>query len=416
MIVTTSCQDSLRHFFAVILGAGTIIGVLADNPRTFGQASGDANTKVVEVSGAGVDVEGAKRDACREAVRQVVGAYVASKTRTDNDELIEDRVISLSAGLVEKVETLKESSADGLVRVRIRATVQITKLLDTLRENNIAVASVDGMSLGAKLVTIKDQKRGTEEVVAAALEGFPAKWFKANIKGEPRLGEQTNGRDVSVIVTIEIESDIEGFKDSITKLDEALKQTKRASGEFLVDGAKTPGQSASSAKESADSCIRGLLQAQVASATYFLCGRNLPELESFPLERHTDIPVMFPIKFHGQGPRTTWHWYALTEAEAIAFIAPLFKQSLKCRVVLANRQGEEVGVDAFEIPFMGVGGMCYWEPHNLQHRAPVALAPAAMPGQFVDILDVIGKFQFEKAVPVNEADISDLQEVAVSLH
>jgi hypothetical protein len=141
-----------------------------NSPVALADDATDSKLKVVEVSGAGADIEGAKKDACREAVRQVVGAYVNSQTRTENDELIEDKVISLSSGFVETIETLKESQADGLTRVRIRATVRISKVLDSLKANKISVADVDGASLGAELLTKNDQRKGEAELIAAALQ------------------------------------------------------------------------------------------------------------------------------------------------------------------------------------------------------------------------------------------------------
>lgn len=107
MIGAVRCPGSFRRYATSILVLGALLGGPANATLAFGQGAVGGNTKVVEVSGAGADVESAKNDACREAVRQVVGSYVASKTRTENDDLIEDKVISLSAGFVEKVEALK---------------------------------------------------------------------------------------------------------------------------------------------------------------------------------------------------------------------------------------------------------------------------------------------------------------------
>lgn len=153
-------------------------------------ADSDAQVKVVEVSGSGIDVESAERDAYRAAVRQVVGAYVTTATRTENDELIEDKVISVSSGWVEKAETLKQSSADGLVKVRIRAAVRISEVIESLKSNNITVANIDGQALHAELLTKRDQRKGEAELAATAFDGFPAKWFKASKAGEPRLGNR----------------------------------------------------------------------------------------------------------------------------------------------------------------------------------------------------------------------------------
>ena len=191
----------------------------------------------MEVSGAGVDIDSAKKDACRQAVRQVVGAYVNSETRTENDELIEDKVVSLRSGLVEKMETLKESKEDKLMRVRISATVRITKVLDSLKANNIAVAAVDGESLGAKLLTSRDQRKGEADLIGTALDACPVKWFKASVVGEPKLGEKIDGQNVLVCVTVKVEPSLEAFVAVADKRDKTLQATNSKGGEFQCDAA-----------------------------------------------------------------------------------------------------------------------------------------------------------------------------------
>jgi hypothetical protein len=123
-------------------GGSLLLGCLLAVPTGRGEDA-DGRVKTVEISGAGTDVKSAAKDACRESVRQVVGVYVNAETRTENDDLIEDKVISLSSGFVEKSETLKKSAADGLVKVRIRATVRISKVIKSCKANKISVADTD---------------------------------------------------------------------------------------------------------------------------------------------------------------------------------------------------------------------------------------------------------------------------------
>jgi len=96
-------------------------------------------TEVIIAEGVGADVEGARKDACRNAVRQAVGAYVDSETVVANDQLITDRIVTLSPAFVEKAEPIdgSEKKEDGLVRLRMRTHVRITKLLDELAVGKI---------------------------------------------------------------------------------------------------------------------------------------------------------------------------------------------------------------------------------------------------------------------------------------
>lgn len=427
---------SARPRWVAVLLFTLVIFNVGNVQTSFAQNSSDKNLKEVEVSGAGTDIDAAKKDACREAVRQVVGAYVDSKTRTESDELIEDKVISLSSGFVEKMETLKEAKADGLVRVRIRATVRISKVLESLKTNRISVSEVDGESLGAQLLTTADQKKGQTELIEAAFEGFPAKWFKASVSGKPRLGERNDGTDIPIIITVLFEPDFEGFIAAATKLDEALKATDRPHGEFDVDGTtQGPGMSPEVSQQSADHFLRGLVvgvgnpgHESVTKAISFMDGRpTFPELlQCYPLssiggQRLMEpgmIPVTFPVKFSGNGKRATWHWYGLKVAEAVQHIAPRFSKPLTCRTTLVDGRGEELAVDTCEIPFMGVGGMKYWadwQATDRNNQAMVAVAPAAILGNHIGVDWLIPKFTCERGIVVSEDEVRTLSKVSVTL-
>lgn len=396
----------------------------------------ESRTQVEIVKGAGPDIESAKLEACREAVRKVVGAYLASKTITENDELIEDKVVSLSSGFVEKMETLKEWKEDGLVRVEIRATVRVSKLLDTLKANKIMIKGVDGSSLGAQLLTKGDQRQGEVGLMEAAFEDFPAKWFKADTQGDPHLGDHRNDSNVGVVVTVVIEPDLEGYLDAAMKLDEAFKANYRPHGQFEVDSGKLKrGMSPASSKDSADRSLGDLFPARVhpetkanASALNFISGMAaFPDLiRRYPLssvsgERLMEpgfIVVMFPVKFRAQGKQSTWHWYGLKLSEAMKFVPPLFQRSLRCTTALMDDGGEELAIDTCEMPFMGIGGMKRWEEFiasNRDHQGPVAIAPAAILGNSPDVDWLIPKFSCERTIPLDKDDVRKITKVKVEL-
>jgi hypothetical protein len=416
----------LRALIAVLIGWGPkcCVAVAED--------ANDSKVRVVEVSGAGTDIENAKKDACREAVRQVVGTYVNSQTRTENDELLEDKVISLSSGFVEKIETLKESQADGLTRVRIRATVRISKVLDSLQANKIAVADVDAASLGAELLTKNDQRKGEAELIAAAFEGFPAKWFKATVAGKPKLGDGGDGPDVKLTVTLSIEPDLDGFIASSTKLDEAFKATDRHHGEFEVSAATLgSGMTAATSRDSATNFLAnhcGLDQNSKVAAVTFINGQAaFPELlRSYPLASISGqrlmppglIPVTFPVKIRGNGKQATWHWYGLKVPEAIKYLAPLFRKPLTCRTALLDSNGDEIAIETCSVPVLGVGGMKHWEEwqaNDFNNQAAVAVAPAAVVGNHTSIDWLIPTFTCERTITLEQDDVRRLVKVAVSL-
>lgn len=398
----------------------------------FAQGSSDLNLQEVEVSGAGTDIEAAKKDACREAVRRVVGAYVNSETRTENDELIEDNVISLSSGFVEKMETLKESKADGLVRVRIRATVRTSKVLDSLKKNRISVSAADGESLGAQLVTIGDQKKGEAELIAAAFDEFPLSCFKASVDGKPRLGEQLDSGSSPVIVTVVIEPDLDAFAASAVKLEKALSAAERPHGEFQVDGAKC-GFGRYSQNEAGDR-LRYEFTSGVNSDRHpatavlaFIDGR-----EAFPSEVRDFmragssagpprimplgvLPLMFPVKFIAGGKRSTWKWYGVKFEDAKKYFRDQFGKIVTCQTSLLDSQGNEIAIEDWQIPLLGIGGMEYWEGYSLEVTGlqPIIVAPAVIPPSGAEYL--FPKFSCERTFLLDEDEISTIAKVSVAL-
>lgn len=130
------------------------------------------------------------------------------------------------------------------------------------------------------------------------------------------------------------------------------------------------------------------------------------------------IPVTFPVKFFGNGKRSTWHWYGLKVPEAIKYIAPRFSNPLTVRTALVDGSGEEIAVDTCKIPFMGIGGMKYWADWQATDRnsqATVAVAPAAILGNHIRIDWLIPKFTCERTITVSEDEVRTLSKVSVSL-
>lgn len=422
----------VRRRMACLCACAAVSGTLLSGSCARAQASADRAVEVVECRGSGTNLESAKDDACREAVRQVVGAYMASKTTIENDRLIEDKVISLSSGFVEKMETLESSRDDGWVRVTIRATVRSSKVLESLNTNGISV-KVDGASMGARLLTTTDQKKAEAELVEAAFDGFPAKWFKATVQGDPRLGERAGGSRVSVVVAVEIEQDREHFLAAATKLDEAFKATERPHGTFDVSGALLgPGMTASGAQESANGFLRGIMAdggaSQQLTAGTFVHGRSVfPQtIQAYPgttisgerLMEPGLIPVMFPVKIVGNGRQSTWHWYGLKVPEAVQYIAPHARKALRCRIALKNESGEDIAFDTCGFRCTGIGGMRHWEDfmvNSFSHQAAVAVAPAAIVGQVNSIDWLIPKFRFERTIVLEEDEVRTIADADVEL-
>ena len=82
-----------------------------------------AAAQQVVVDGMGTDKESALRDASRNAVEQIVGTMVDSKTLVSNAVVALDTIYTKSQGFVTNQEILSQDERDGMVHVRARIDV-----------------------------------------------------------------------------------------------------------------------------------------------------------------------------------------------------------------------------------------------------------------------------------------------------
>ena len=87
-----------------------------------------AEAGTVETLGQGIDQRSAIRAALRQAIELELGLFVDSRTRIKNHQLIENEIITNSAGLIESYEIISENQHDGMYEVKVRSNVRSEKL------------------------------------------------------------------------------------------------------------------------------------------------------------------------------------------------------------------------------------------------------------------------------------------------
>ena len=176
---------------------------------------------IVEVvaEGAGLSLEAAQKDAYRQAVRTVVGLYVDSKTIVENDELIEDRILSASNGFVKIAKTIPGSAKqkNGIWRVRVRAKVEVSEVSARLKKENIAIRSLDGESLFAKAITKMERRQNSEKLLQELLGELP-EMVKVSLHGEPDYDEAKG----ELIYQVKLTPDIDAYRKFLPRLTKAL--------------------------------------------------------------------------------------------------------------------------------------------------------------------------------------------------
>jgi hypothetical protein len=195
-------------------------------------------TQEVVGEGVGTSADLALKDAFRNAVRQVVGAYVDAETLVKNDELVEDKILTYSNGFIKTFSEIEGSKKvqGGIYRVKIKAVVETGSVIAKLKASNISIKEVDGKGLFAEVVSKMDSEKDASALLKKSFEGFPRSCLKIEVKGEPKLLEKSDTK-ATVLIQIEVSVDPKAYKAFSSKLQtvlEKLVSEKKSKGEFLI--------------------------------------------------------------------------------------------------------------------------------------------------------------------------------------
>lgn len=202
-------------------------------PQPARASAGPPSTLVaLMVNGVGISKEEAEKDAYRNAIRQVVGAYVDAETIVANDEIIRDNVITLSSAYIERAATKSVAQENGLFKVTVDAKIRITKLLDSLKQHNVSIVDIDASAAQdaiAKALTQEDQAKGKEDLLVRALGSYPESCLRAIVDGEPTFTRN------AIQFRVKIEPDMEVFAAVADKVCESLGADGRRQGVLRND-------------------------------------------------------------------------------------------------------------------------------------------------------------------------------------
>ena len=232
-----------------------------DRPRK--RASKDSKVIVVTVTGKGETKEEAKLAAFRAAVEKAVGVWVDAESLMENDELLKDRVNTISNADIKKYETIKEGRMkSGLYACQIKAWVEKKAIAPKFA--NVfpaAFASVEeaAQTIHVQKVTKAKRSGDAAALMTAALEGVDRmrNWVRLSVvKGKAleevkKIGRQevneVPGKGLySVRYSMKIDEDayfkgfLPHFKEVLTKMHEgkAEEDVVLTSGPFNLVNAR----------------------------------------------------------------------------------------------------------------------------------------------------------------------------------
>ena len=123
--------------------------VIAPNGAT------QSSVREVVATGFGINPQKAEEQALMAAVRSAIGVYLDAKTIVANEDVIQNRILSLSNGFVKEYAAIKRSgpSPDGLYQVTIVAKIESSQLMSAMKSANIVSGEIQGRNLWAESAT-----------------------------------------------------------------------------------------------------------------------------------------------------------------------------------------------------------------------------------------------------------------------
>lgn len=136
--------------------------------------SGNASGELIEVTATGVgkDEASSEKEALISAVKQAVGAFMDAETLIENEEILYDRILTLSDGFVSEYRIVgsPRMRQDGLLETTILAKVKRGDVGDALSSAGLTSAPVDGTQLWAQSIT---KLQGAKDAYEALIEKLP---------------------------------------------------------------------------------------------------------------------------------------------------------------------------------------------------------------------------------------------------
>lgn len=128
----------------------------------------------VKASGYGENPREAYKAALRAAVEQVVGTLIDATTLVENDQLVEDEILTYAAGMVTSAKQIGEpkKTDGGIYFVKVLATVQKGKIEQKLRAASTVNVTLNGADLFARITAAQENLADAEKMIVGVLSGY----------------------------------------------------------------------------------------------------------------------------------------------------------------------------------------------------------------------------------------------------
>lgn len=172
------------------------LGLLAVCLSLFACAGTNPSSRFVIVTGQGVNLEEARKDAIRQAIQSQIGAFALSDLTINNETVIEDRVSEYSGALLDKMQVIESiPSPNGGWRYKAKIAV----LEDAQRQSNrtplIKTGALDGQSLTGFAISYSEKRWQAAATWEKVLNRMPLRAFYYEVSNVGLLNPPTVQND-----------------------------------------------------------------------------------------------------------------------------------------------------------------------------------------------------------------------------
>lgn len=418
-----------------------------------------SNIRVVVAQGVGITTEDAKKDAYREAVRQVVGTLVAAATIVDNDAVIEDKVLSLSGGFLDRVDMLAgfPKQEGSLWKVKIKAEVQVTEVLATLGKANVTTLAIRSDDLEAQRITISDQQSAKLDALndPRMWENFPGQFFTLTVTQQPKVTKAGPDRS-QLSYSVELAPNLGEYKVFANKLGGILGKTGGRSGEFSNDGLK-PNCDRNQVQQAAAQLWRNFFCTSYGIAGSLLSQRDQsdflkrfedtepssPEAKghqyfcfdqggyTFPKacgldkigeqmwqkaydRQDSEFVLCMLAESNKSYSKTRWKWFVCNREDFPAGQECPWLRGIECEITFQDSGGGFIATDSFAIG-NGIGVSRYGEVDNAKDGGMIFMSPFWIPpattGSVWDRKGYVAVATFNRTSEVDNEEVKNLTSV-----
>lgn len=266
----------------------------------------------VQVEGIGETEELALRQAFRNAVREVLGMIVSTKSATRDDILVMNRVVLFSYGFVDSYKVLETTFESGVVRKTIVATVRkrdLARQIHTEQSTN----SHDARGLWPEAVTKNDRRKEASVLLKSTLEDYPWNCLRVELAGKPSVGDTSNDT-ARLTTTLVLKVDPNRFRDVETTLNAALGGLATISGSVST----LPTRAKGSTKDEFELAFRGRFLRASSPSPISVSSVDFSGINLFGNERGWPPKKLVSADEKGRilfvvGNGRAWSWYLVPE-------------------------------------------------------------------------------------------------------